>query len=102
MTAMRLTAAVDVRAAGKKRPSFAIAAYSGRPIVPEYRYAPLPVIMELSGLRAANPLPVLLDHNATAAGIVGQGKAEITASGVFVVVSNRRLRAGWHRRAHCG
>jgi hypothetical protein len=81
--AFRLTAAVALTAAAGegKRPTFEIAAYTGAVMTVEGFYTP--VIVDLTGLRAARgKLPVLLDHDRSQ--IVGQGTAKIDSAGVRI------------------
>lgn len=80
----RLTAAalVAMKAAEGEgsRPSFSINAYNGGPIKPSWIYGGV-VVIDLAGLRAAEPIAILLDHDARQ--IVGQSTAvEISASGI--------------------
>lgn len=65
----------------KKLPTFAINAYTGAVMNLTGFYTP--VVIDLSGLRAARAkLPILLDHDPTQ--IVGQGTPKIDASGLRI------------------
>jgi len=54
----------------KKQPTFEILAYTGGLFKPYYPYWPVPVVVDLAGIKAAEPVAVLLDHYQGA--IVGQ------------------------------
>lgn len=78
-------AALELKAAAgeAKRPTFQIAAYNGGMIKPNYMFWPTPVVMDLAGLTAAEPIAALLDHYSS--DIVGQSTSvEIGKSGVQV------------------
>lgn len=53
-----------------KAPTFEINAYNGGPMKPDYQFWPTPVVVDLAGLKAAEPVAVLLDHSSR--DIVGQ------------------------------
>jgi hypothetical protein len=74
---VRIEAAADGTA---KRPTFTIDAYNGGALRVSAFYRP--VVVDLAGLRAAGPIPILLDHDASQ--IVGQGTATITPTSVKV------------------
>lgn len=83
MQPISFSAAVDLQAAEgeNKRPSFAIDAYTGVPMRAGGSFSQ-PIIVDLTGVKAAKSVPVLLDHEASQ--IVGQGNPQIDASGIKI------------------
>lgn len=76
--AVNMTAAEETEG---KRPTFAIDAYTGVAMRAGGAFSQ-PVVVDLSGVKAAKAIPVLLDHDA--AQIVGQGEPQIDASGIRI------------------
>lgn len=75
--------AIDLQAGAgkaKKRPTFSIVAYTGGPMNVDGFYQP--VVLELTGIKAAPRIPVLLNHELQH--IVGQGSADVSTRGVTV------------------
>lgn len=77
---MRMTAEarIDMQAAPAEgqpasRPAIAIKAYNGDAFRPMFRYSDAPVVVDLDGVKAAEPIAILLDHFDSL--IVGQSTA---------------------------
>lgn len=63
----------------KKQPTIEIQAYTGSTMKPSYMYWPTPVVVDLKGLTAAEPIAILLDHYSSQ--IVGQSTKVTITSG---------------------
>jgi phage major head subunit gpT-like protein len=84
-TRLVATSKADIKAAAGegKKPTFSTMAYAGGAITPDYYYAPAPVVIDLSGLKANEPIAALLDHRDDS--IVGQSTSvTIDANGVNI------------------
>lgn len=80
---LQFTAPVELTAAAEdgKDPTFEMVAYTGVPMNAGGFYSP--VIVELSGVKTANPnIPILLDHDSSK--IVGQGEVKVDSAAVRV------------------
>ena len=77
----RVTLALAAVDGKEKRPTFSIAAYDGRPMDAGWYH---PLIIDLAGVRADPPIPVLLNHDH--ASIVGQ------ADDVTITTNSLRLK----------
>jgi hypothetical protein len=87
-TLLRFSMPIELQAAKEaagdqaaKRPSFEMVAYTGDPMNAGGFYAP--VVVELSGVKTANPsIPILLDHDPSQ--IIGQGSASVDGESINV------------------